>query len=295
MSDRDRDPLLVLARRFEEFEAPFRRISEALNAFRLPPPVRFPSLEPVERLMRLNQEMQRSLGFVDVQGALGVTSRAVAEIQETVRHFNEVAQRLTGETHRSFQLLTAIPDFGLMRAPSAATLRSLRLATEVGPTDPPLPSRETVELVALINQLVQDAIARAPSTPAMRVPWFRDFRLLLELAAFLLAVLGFLRPLPDADLRAELATLSEHVAEVRSILSETDREEGDPPYDYYAVDRRAPLKQLPKPSATVLRWMEAGELLWVRERRGEWLRIVVGDATGAEFEGWVRKKYLTRE
>lgn len=237
-----------------------------------------------------------------------------AALASEVRHAAEVARRfaeqLVGPLDQHLQIreallpqvsisalnaaIGAFPADGYLgdllgQGPMAAAINSLRSAIEA-------PSVERIaQALDLMDVGVEGAIEAEPADLQLRL-------FLLGVAfTILLAVLTTLHAQWLADLSSEqVADLDAKMTEQFRLLRERldafrDVEDNHREFDFYRVERRAPLVQMPRAKGKVLAWIEPGALLSVLEDRDTWVHVDFPEASpGMPREGWIRRKYLAR-
>lgn len=171
----------------------------------------------------------------------------------------------------------------------SAAVRSIQQAAQLGfPTG-------IDELLSLVEKGVEEALEVGPAGRTLGLFLRRHLVsiLLALLAALHAQVLTHCSAAQQAEFEARVSRQLEHLQESIDIISESSGDE--PSYGYYLVGRQAPLHQNPRAKATVVAWLQPGELVAVVERHGKWLHVAFVDPThGHSLEGWVRKKYLQR-
>lgn len=171
----------------------------------------------------------------------------------------------------------------------AAAINSLRSAIEA-------PSLESIsKAIDLMGEDVEEAIESKPANWQFRVS---VLMLIVQILQFLLdAYTAFVQPQVASAKAAEFeAKMMEQFRMLNERLDDSDDGQRDHSgFDFYRVERRAPLVQKPRAKERALAWIEPGALLSVLEDRGTWVQVDFPEARpGTPREGWIRRKYLAR-
>jgi hypothetical protein len=267
----------------------------------------------VERLMRdmdrfraIQEQVVRSIDLEGIRRIQSQMASAIDAARVTSDHFLGAAERIASDAQRIGQMF-AFPSAALrssmlvfeqLMAPSGVLGASSSLATAIDSmrraTD--LSTSESLrEFLDSLDRGVAEAIDRAPADPNLRLSWYGY---LLSILLFVLSTahsdhLHHLSMEASAEFDSRVMQQFESLNERLDELEPAEPKQALP--NFYLVGRQAPLTEKPRPQSTVLRWLQPGELVWVRARRGKWVRIhYVDSVEGTIHEGWVKKKYLKR-
>jgi hypothetical protein len=254
----------------------------------------------------LQEQMARAVDLTAIGRMQSEITSALDAAGVTSSHFESAAARITREAQRINEMLTpSLPAlrssmliFEQLAAPAgvlgidstlAAAMKSLRQAAELSSLD------ATTAFLQQFEEGVREALDEAPEDPQLRLAWYGY---LLSIFLFVLGVVHE-RALYQKSANADAEFQSRVMKQLADLNDRLDQlqlpSEAEERYEFYLVDRQAPLTQKPRRHSTVVRWLQPGELVWVRQRLGVWVRIQYVDSLDATVqEGWVKKKYLTR-
>jgi hypothetical protein len=147
---------------------------------------------------------------------------------------------------------------------------------------------------------LEEVANAAPANRELKLFWYSQ---LISLLLFVLglAISQMLQNAADIDRREfenwvkeSITKLSDKIESECAISLEPAPSHGEQ-YEFFIVERRAPIRERPRQRSTVVSWLHAGRLVWVRGRRGRWVYVNYVDVLGGEtHRGWVLKKYLHR-
>lgn len=263
-------------------------------------------MRDMDRVRVLREQVARSINLEAVGRVQSQIASAIDAARITSDHFQSAANRIASDAHRISQvfalngpaLRSSMLVFEQLTAPGGVLGVSSSLATAIDSL------RQTTELSTAeslrtfldqLDQGVGEAIDQAPTDPTLRLSWYGH---LLSILLFILSIahseyLHHLSSEASADFQSRVMRQFEILNERLDELQPS--ESTQPLHQFYLVGRQGPLTARPRPHSTVLRWLQPGELVWVRARKGRWVRIhYVDSIDGTILEGWVRKKHLTR-
>jgi len=288
-------------RMIDEFLRAHRAIDELTKNFAIDRLMR-----DLARFQSFQDEISRSLDLRSIERIQSQISSAFEAAQVASQHFERAASRIATDAQSLTDALSrfaapaltsAMLIFDGIAAPAtvlimnstlSSAIKSLRQATDIWSAN------QFEDFLGQLEHGVAEAIRGAPDDPKLK---FSLYRHLLSVLLFVLGVahsqaLSHCSAQEAADFEARLM---HQFRLMNDRFDELDLPKSEAHYEFYLVERWAPLTQKPRSNSTVMKWLQPGELVWVSARKGPWVRIhYVDSGDGTEHGGWTRKKYLTR-